>query len=58
MRLSTDSIMSWQTMPPARSSGISAQRKKAEVETFSGYIVKEGAKHGVDTPVTEKCMKG
>ncbi len=32
--------------------------KKAEVETFSGYIVKEGAKLGVDTPVTEKMYEG
>ena len=32
--------------------------KKAEVETFSGYIVKEGNRLGVDTPVTEKMYEG
>lgn len=32
--------------------------KQAEVETFSGYIVREGRKLGVVTPVTEKMYEG
>ena len=32
--------------------------KKAEVETFSGYIVREGQRLGIRTPVTEKMYEG
>ena len=32
--------------------------KKAEVETFSGYIVREGKRLGVAVPVTEKMYEG
>ena len=32
--------------------------KKAEVETFSGYIVREGQRLGIRMPVTEKMYEG
>ncbi len=32
--------------------------KRAEVETFSGYIVREGQRLGIRTPVTEKMYEG
>ena len=58
MRLSTDSIYEL-----ADNATSSLQRdiragKKAEVETSADIFVKEGAKLGVDTPVTEKMYEG
>ena len=32
--------------------------KTAEVDTFSGYIVREGKRLGVDMPVSEKMYEG
>ena len=32
--------------------------KQAEIETFSGYIVREGKRLGLDTPVSEKMYEG
>lgn len=32
--------------------------KQAELDTFSGYIVREGRKYGVDMPVSEKMYEG